>query len=85
MCTSLESVSAEDEAEDEVEVEELALPSSSGTRLSVRLESKSARDWEDSRLVALEDETLSALEVEDRDGALVMVMLVNSRFTCRGK
>lgn len=80
MCTSLESESA-----DVDEVEELALFSSSGTKLSVRLESRSASDWEDSRLVVAEDETLSALEVEDRDGALVMVMFVNSRFTCRGK
>lgn len=78
MCTSLESESAEDD-----EVEELALFSSSGTKSSVRLESRSARD--DCRLVALEDEVRSALGVEDRGGAFVMVMLVNSRFTCLGK
>lgn len=88
MCTALESDSADEEVdEDEVEdeVEELAPLSSSGTMPSVRLESRSLRDWEDCLLVAPEDEVLSALEVEDRDGALVMVMLVNSRFTCRGK
>ena len=82
MCTSLESESADDEVDEEVE--ELARLSSSGTKPSVRLESRSAREWEASRLVVREEAVLPVLVVE-RDGALVMVMLVNSRLTCRGK